>query len=549
MPYTPQIVTVTEHYEDAGGFPLAGRVIFRPSVTIKTPNGTVPTAPVVYEIDSAGDLVAPLLGSNGADISPKNWTYEVTEITGPPGSSGALGIDAFTRRVFHISLPIAPSSVVLRDLTKVESVRASQFEVRSVAGVGADFDGNVPLTAEDLAAVGEGFASQAALDLLTARAVVLENHPPNHAARHAPAGVDDLSGYYVAVNRIGAINGVAGLDASGLIDTSVLPALSITDVSTVSTEAGMLGLVAQKGDVAVRSDIDATFILAASPASTLANWVRLPIPGDAVLSVAGKAGVVTLVKGDVGLGNVDNVADSAKPVSTLQAAAIALQVPLTQKAAALGVATLDAGAKVPIAQIPALTIATTTALQLTLDDNVLPSSDLAMYGDFLESVPRYMATSQDVLSSGYLTFAGSFAMRSTFTATKLRFHVRVVNPAGGVITFALYKGATRVSLAKQGADIAVTTSFSAIGIKQLTIPSLVVNRGDFVYLGMLRTGTGTPDPGLSTTAGPAVIDLFNPSAAEMLVGYKSGQAALPATLDVSASYTAAGKQFWFSLAP
>ena len=42
-----------------------------------------------------------------------------------------------------------------------------------------------------------------------------------------------------------------------------------------------------------------------------------------VQSVAGRTGAVTLAKGDVGLGNVDNTADSAKPVSTAQAAAIA----------------------------------------------------------------------------------------------------------------------------------------------------------------------------------------------------------------------------------
>lgn len=35
-----------------------------------------------------------------------------------------------------------------------------------------------------------------------------------------------------------------------------------------------------------------------------------------VTSVAGKTGVVTLVKADVGLGNVDNTSDLAKPIST-----------------------------------------------------------------------------------------------------------------------------------------------------------------------------------------------------------------------------------------
>lgn len=42
-----------------------------------------------------------------------------------------------------------------------------------------------------------------------------------------------------------------------------------------------------------------------------------------VQSVAGRTGAVTLAKGDVGLGNVDNTSDASKPVSTAQAAAIA----------------------------------------------------------------------------------------------------------------------------------------------------------------------------------------------------------------------------------
>lgn len=43
-----------------------------------------------------------------------------------------------------------------------------------------------------------------------------------------------------------------------------------------------------------------------------------------VTSVAGKSGAVTLVKADVGLGNVDNTSDANKPVSTAQAAADAV---------------------------------------------------------------------------------------------------------------------------------------------------------------------------------------------------------------------------------
>jgi len=51
--------------------------------------------------------------------------------------------------------------------------------------------------------------------------------------------------------------------------------------------------------------------------------IALNIAGAApVTSVAGKTGAVTLVKADVGLGSVDNTADTAKPVSTAQQTAI-----------------------------------------------------------------------------------------------------------------------------------------------------------------------------------------------------------------------------------
>lgn len=49
--------------------------------------------------------------------------------------------------------------------------------------------------------------------------------------------------------------------------------------------------------------------------------------GGAVTSVAGRTGAVTLTSADVGLGNVNNTTDAAKPVSVAQAAADALAVP------------------------------------------------------------------------------------------------------------------------------------------------------------------------------------------------------------------------------
>lgn len=59
----------------------------------------------------------------------------------------------------------------------------------------------------------------------------------------------------------------------------------------------------------------------ASTTTFAANWHKADYT-DQVLSVNGFTGVVSLVKGDVGLGNVDNTSDANKPVSTEQATAI-----------------------------------------------------------------------------------------------------------------------------------------------------------------------------------------------------------------------------------
>lgn len=77
------------------------------------------------------------------------------------------------------------------------------------------------------------------------------------------------------------------------------PDLTITDTFVVNTQAAMLALSAQKGDVAVRTDLSKTFILTASPASTLGDWQELLTPTDLVTSVAGRTGNVVLSNSDV----------------------------------------------------------------------------------------------------------------------------------------------------------------------------------------------------------------------------------------------------------
>jgi hypothetical protein len=92
----------------------------------------------------------------------------------------------------------------------------------------------------------------------------------------------------------GAANGVASLDADGKLPTAQIPDVTITNTFVVSTQAAMLALTAQTGDVAVRTDVNKTFILTATPASTLGNWQELLTPTDSVISVDGQTGAVNL---------------------------------------------------------------------------------------------------------------------------------------------------------------------------------------------------------------------------------------------------------------
>ena len=97
-----------------------------------------------------------------------------------------------------------------------------------------------------------------------------------------------------------AANGVATLDGSGKIPSSQLPPLTISSTYVVSSEAAMLALSANVGDVAVRTDINETFILQSLPASTLSNWIEL-LESSGIQSVNGQTNPnVVLSASDVG---------------------------------------------------------------------------------------------------------------------------------------------------------------------------------------------------------------------------------------------------------
>ena len=115
---------------------------------------------------------------------------------------------------------------------------------------------------------------------------------------------------------LGANNGVATLGADGKLNASQVNAIAISDTFVVATQAAMLALTAEVGDIAVRTDQNKTYILRASPASTLANWQELLTPSSPVSSVFGRTGAVTAASGDYTVAQVTGAAPLASPALT-----------------------------------------------------------------------------------------------------------------------------------------------------------------------------------------------------------------------------------------
>jgi len=127
---------------------------------------------------------------------------------------------------------------------------------------------------------------------------------------------------YIQLTQKGAQNGVASLDANGKIPTNQMPAVAISDTFVVANEDDMLALEAQTGDIAVRTDENKSYILKGSDPSTLSDWQELLTPTDAVTSVNGQTGAVTLTTDDINEGTTNLYYTDARVAAKLASTSI-----------------------------------------------------------------------------------------------------------------------------------------------------------------------------------------------------------------------------------
>lgn len=182
---------------------------------------------------------------------------------------------------------------------------------------------------------------------------------------------------------------------TGTVPTSALPPLAINTVTVVATQAAMLALTAERGDMAIRTDTGRTYVLASDSPATLADWKEVTAAGQ-VVSVAGKTGAVTLTKADVGLGSVDNTSDADKPISTATATAITALAPKVNPA-------LTATTPAPV-----LTTVTTPALSAwTLTGSATYSGGAVTVGPAAGSLSTTIPVTNDTVYQVDLTTSAS----------------------------------------------------------------------------------------------------------------------------------------------
>lgn len=169
-----------------------------------------------------------------------------------------------------------------------------------------------------------------------AAAAVASTPAGNLSSTTVQAALNELDTEKQATAEKGIANGYASLDGGGKVPIAQLPSSLFTyeGVWNASTntptladgtgDAGQVYRVTTAGSQNLGSGAIAFEVGDYVIYNSSGVWEKSDTT-DAVASVAGKTGNVTLVKADVGLANVDNTSDASKPVSTAQQAALDLK--------------------------------------------------------------------------------------------------------------------------------------------------------------------------------------------------------------------------------
>lgn len=288
----------------------------------------------------------------------------------------------------------------------------------------------------------------------------------------------------IASTEKGANNGVATLGSDGKLTTGQIPDVTITDTFVVASESAMLALTAQVGDVAVRTDVNKTFILKTAGATVLANWQELLTPTDSVLSVDGQTGVVNLSSTYATVANAANKLPLAGGTMT---GAIAMG---SNKITGLGTpsATDDAATKAYADAKLALTGGTMSGnLNMGATNRIVSVADPVDMQDVVTKNYLNDAVLAPSNLTGPITSIGAATSVASQTGTGSKFVMdntpTLITPVLGVAT------ATSIN----GTTIPTSKTLVATDSTQYVVPSQTGNTGKYLTTDGTTSSWGTVD--------------------------------------------------------
>lgn len=232
---------------------------------------------------------------------------------GPPGGGGGGGAIAvlednttvvavadeieFENDDFDVS---NPSSGRARIIASAAIARQSAVTAEAATRAAADTTLQTNITNEATARSSADTALDGRLDTIeadyaTGTALTAEQTARANADTALDGRVDTIEAWQISADPLTQYQkesekdqplGYASVDAGGKIPAALIPSVAISETFTAASQAAMLALSAQTGDVAVRTDLSKTFILGGTGDPTiLGNWIELQTPTDAVTSV------------------------------------------------------------------------------------------------------------------------------------------------------------------------------------------------------------------------------------------------------------------------
>jgi hypothetical protein len=296
-------------------------------------------------------------------------------------------------------------------------------------------------------------------------------------------------------------------DASGSITNSVADATTTTKGKIML--AGDLGGTATAPEVLSVGTVTKNQIVAATTlvnTATSIGTANTIVARDATGSFAGNlsgnatnvTGVVAIANGGTGattitamktaygLNNLDNTSDINKPISSLTQTALNLKVNTASIAVANGVASLDVNGKVPLIQLPSLSITSVSVVNSS-------ANMLALTGLSVGSV----AVRTDNATNFILTALPASTLANWVSFSPATTNVQSVNGVTGAV--ALTGAANRISIASNVFDIASTyagqssiTTLGTIGTGVWNATTIAINKGG--------TGATTANDGFNALA-------------------------------------------------